>query len=311
MSNKILWAVLIGLLIGLGGKYIYDLSAVKDEFTTSSIVAEEITRKLIETRNKIGEIENNRVLLMENVGSFKAASLAFDSISKLEQFHIDSQQIDDLSIMLADSIDSSISPARILRIVNEYKAQFYKPFYESLYRFGINRPELRNETSFEIQNVGVNQTILRDFWKNFDNKYENIFLNRNLNELLDQASSMDFKTKKILLVNELNRVKNGENITLFKNNCSYISNLLKATTKKFEFEASNYDSNLNKLKEFSNGLNEEVSQIKQRFIDRMLITIALPIFGLIVLSLLLIPYVYKGQENTIIPLIFNYCRPVK
>lgn len=254
---------------------------------------EEYSPVQTELYGKMKNLNDEIELLKDDNGKYTLLISAYDSLES----DINKQQANVKLIPL----DTIINEQTISKKQNELRAKYFDAFYGVFDKYGVAR----------LYNYGGTYE-----YEGGLNKKETVTakLKSELYEALERQMRQFY-----LPMDSTNPKANAEilNTYIKGNTFASIKRALSGTVsyKKGEliFNKNNSQSIIQKKEEYLGKLNTEIKEMKQRHIDKMLITYALPIFGGIVILLLLIPAVYKMikvgndtiETDSIVKLIFE------
>lgn len=265
ISKSLRYAISYGLLffcIGGLSVYVYNLM--------SKGGVEEYNPVQNELFAKIKALKDDNDNLKGEQTDYKDLIFLLDTTAKILQK--DSTKIE---IKRPNSINEAISS------LDEVSNVYVQPLEKSLSSVGLlNKAPTMDEgdQKLKMQDKVINE-ISRAY---LDTYYELADLNYYRNENYAKDS-----------LRYLKLIQNYVDVKSYRSYKSRIAMQLKIRSNELKNRLANAGGIIKQNDEYRESLNEEIKKMKQRYIDKMLITYALPIFGVIVIFLMLIPAVYK------------------
>jgi hypothetical protein len=287
ISKSLRYAISYGLLFfGIGGLsvYVYNLMS-KGGVEEYSPVQNELFAKIKALKDDNDNLKGEQT-------DYKDLIFLLDTTAKILQK--DSTKIE---IKRPNSIKEAISS------LDEVSNVYVQPLEKSLSSVGLlnKAPMGEGDQKLKMQDKVINE-VSRAY---LDIYYEVADLNYYRNENYANDS-----------LRYLKLIQNYVDVKSYRSYKARIAMQLKIRSNELKNRLANAGGIIKQNDEYRESLNEEIKKMKQRYIDKMLITYALPIFGVIVIFLMLIPAVYKlikidtgtgdeAQTNNLMSMIFE------
>lgn len=275
--------------IFIAGSLIFALAGLSScsEFSKDGKVSEVITDKLQNTEKEFKALE-------EKLSNSK------NDISKLNDLarDVDKMVFDPKSIDFSPIVNAIRTKAYFPKRNLDYKFEgpFYKPFGDVIQKNGItisyqssvgggfgpkpaeisDKDKTLNQVLSEFFFTNISVLPQNDYYYD-DPYYDNgLVTNEDLEELKKRYNESEFTSKK-----------------------EKLAGFVKITTKRLESQNIIDEAYAKEKIAYKTLLMEEFATLKKQSIDRMLIVIALPTFGIIILLLMCVPRLYNQQEHAL------------
>ncbi len=266
ISKSLRYAISYGLLFfGIGGLsvYVYNLSS-KGGVEEYSPVQNELFAKIKALKDDNDNLKGEQT-------DYKDLIFLLDTTAKILQ----------RDSCKSPKMNKPSSVKEAISCLDQVSIVYVKPLEKRLSSVGLlNKAPMGsdNDQKLKMRDKLLNE-ISRAYWDMYNEVYD---LRYNRNENYASDSLQYLKLIQNYVEEESYRGYNGR-----------IAMQLKIRSNELKNRLSNANGIIKQNEEYRESLNEEIKKMKQRYIDKMLITYALPIFGVIVIFLMLIPAVYK------------------